>query len=168
MQTIERARRTGLDTASAALLALALVLTFLHHADHVLRVDDSGWPFRPKVTPFTFSLLAYPMILFALFGPRGLYWWRWAFLAIGTGATLLAHTALESPLMQYTMWAENRSLEPHAGDLHNLPDLRSPAMGVAAVTIGMALNATALAATIAMLGRGLRLRREKGISADTP
>ncbi len=37
-------------------------LGLLHHADHVLRYDHNGWPFRPEVTPFTFSLLVYPII----------------------------------------------------------------------------------------------------------
>jgi len=46
--------------------------------DHVLRVDHSGWPFRPGVTPFTFSLIVYPVVLPALFGGlvRGVAWSR--------------------------------------------------------------------------------------------
>ncbi|VXC84113.1 hypothetical protein [Sphingomonas sp. AX6] len=59
------------------------MLGILHHIDHVLRVDHSGWPFRDVVTPFTFSLLAYPILLFALLGPRRWFWARWALLAAG-------------------------------------------------------------------------------------
>ena len=159
MTIFERARRSGLDTLATALLLLALGLTVLHHFDHVLRVDHSGWPFRDAVTPFTFSLLAYPMILFALFGPLRLFWWRFALLAIGTSVTLLAHTAIESPRMQFAMWAENRSLEPNAAGIHNLPNVQSAALGYLAVTIAMALNLTALAATFATLRCGLRNKR---------
>lgn len=40
-------------------LAAATCVGFLHHVDHVLRVDHSGWPFVSTVTPFTFSLIVY-------------------------------------------------------------------------------------------------------------
>ncbi|MGA7622005.1 MAG: hypothetical protein WB630_02945 [Candidatus Acidiferrales bacterium] len=36
-------------------LATSFVLGICHHIDHVLRYDHSGWPFRPEVTPFTYS-----------------------------------------------------------------------------------------------------------------
>jgi hypothetical protein len=47
---------------SETLLSIAIMLGLLHHIDHVLRFDHSGWPFRTQVTPFTFSLLAYPLL----------------------------------------------------------------------------------------------------------
>lgn len=162
MRILKQSRRTGLSGTTTGLLVLGLLLTILHHADHVLRVDHSGWPFRSVVTPFTFSLLAYPMILFALLGPRRLIRERFAFLAIGTVLTLLAHAFIESPQMQYAMWADNRSLDPHAAGLHNLANIRSPVLGVAAVTIAMALNVTAAIATLGMLIDARRLRREAG------
>lgn len=161
MKVIERARASGLDHATIALLTASLSLAILHHADHVLRVDHSGWPFRPEVTPFTFSLLAYPMILFALFGPRRLFGLRLLLLALGTACTLYAHTAFESPAMQFAMWAENRSLDPHAAGLHNLPDVRSPTLGTVAVVVSMALNVTALVATGSMLRQYVRLGRHQ-------
>src|SRR5438045_1454539 len=43
-------------------MAVLAAIGLLHHTDHVLRYDHSGWPFRPEVTPFTFSLLVYPVI----------------------------------------------------------------------------------------------------------
>jgi hypothetical protein len=159
MRLIERAERSGIDRITAWLLLGSLMLALLHHTDHVLRVDHSGWPFREVVTPFTFSLLAYPMILFALFGPRRLFWARWLFLALGTGFTIYAHTGLESPQMQFAMWAENRSLDPHAAGLHNIPGAQSPALGVAAVIVSMALNVVAVVVTVSMFAQGLRLRR---------
>lgn len=41
----------------------ATVFGVLHHADHVIRGNHSGWPFQAEVTPFTFSLLIYALIL---------------------------------------------------------------------------------------------------------
>ena len=44
------------------------ILGLLHHADHVLRADHSGWPFTTVTTPFTYSLSVY-----ALCSPRSCY-----------------------------------------------------------------------------------------------
>jgi hypothetical protein len=52
----------GLSKVSAALLIAAILIGLAHHTDHVLLVDHSGWLFRPEVNPFTFSLLAYPIL----------------------------------------------------------------------------------------------------------
>jgi hypothetical protein len=41
----------------------ATVFSVLHHVDHVVRGNHSGWPFQAEVTPFTFSLLIYALIL---------------------------------------------------------------------------------------------------------
>ena len=41
----------------------AVVFGLLHHTDHVIRGNHSGWPFQAEVTPFTFSLLIYALIL---------------------------------------------------------------------------------------------------------
>ena len=41
----------------------ATVFSVLHHVDHVARGNHSGWPFQAKITPFTFSLLIYVLIL---------------------------------------------------------------------------------------------------------
>jgi len=51
-------RRLLLVFASAAVL-----FGVMHHADHVVRGNHSGWPFQAEVTPFTFSLLIYALIL---------------------------------------------------------------------------------------------------------
>ena len=90
----------GLGGRSAVLIGLTIGAGLLHHIDHVLRVDHSGWPFRPEVNPFTFSLLAYLILLFALFGPRRLFWLRWVLLLLGVAFTIFAHTVLETPGMQ--------------------------------------------------------------------
>src|SRR5215216_2447216 len=53
-----------------SLLALGMgvtVLGVLHHVDHVVRGNHSGWPFQEEVTPFTFSLLIYALLLPGLY-----------------------------------------------------------------------------------------------------
>src|SRR5918997_3883804 len=51
------------------LVAAATVTKFgiLHHIDHVVRGNHSGWPFQEAVTPFTFSLLIYALLLPGLY-----------------------------------------------------------------------------------------------------
>jgi hypothetical protein len=140
------------------LLIAATVLAVMHHIDHILRVDHSGWPFRQKVTPFTFSLVAYPILFFALLGPVRFFWVRWVLMVAGTGFTIFAHSRIESPQMQYAMWAYNRSLEPQLWDVRNLCGVESGALGVAAVVLSMLLNATLVATCVAMFADGRRLR----------
>ena len=55
----------GLSRRSEIIIGAAILVGLLHHADHVLHFDHGGWPFRGSVNPFTFSLLAYPISLFA-------------------------------------------------------------------------------------------------------
>jgi hypothetical protein len=150
---------TGLDRVTRGLLWAALALALLHHADHVLRVDHSGWPFRAAVTPFTFSLIAYPVIGWALLGAARHYWWRWAALTAAAALTLVAHIAVEPPAAQFTMWSANRSLDAHAAGVGNLLHARSDTLGALSVAIAMALNVTVVTIAVAMLANGLRRRR---------
>ena len=39
----------------------------MHHVDHVIRGNHSGWPFEQAITPFTFSLLIYALLLPGLY-----------------------------------------------------------------------------------------------------
>jgi hypothetical protein len=55
-----------------AVVALALV----HHIDHLLRADNSGWPFTPEVTPFTISLVLYPIFVLDFLLLRSRPWVR--------------------------------------------------------------------------------------------
>ena len=43
------------------------VFAIMHHTDHVIRGNHSGWPFEEAVTPFTFSLLIYALLLPGLY-----------------------------------------------------------------------------------------------------
>lgn len=149
-------RTNGLSQRSYVLLLVTIGIGLLHHSDHVLRVDHSGWPFTANVTAFTFSLLAYPILLFALLGSARLFWMRWSLLATGLAFTLIAHTMIESPQMQYAMWAHNRSLEPQFADVRNLLGLQSAAMGSVAVVLSMTLNLLLVASTLTMLADGRR------------
>lgn len=144
-------RATGLPRPTAVLIALAVVVGVLHHIDHVLRVDHSGWPFLPIVTPFTYSLIAYPLLLAVLFGralPLGV---RAALLIVGTAFTLWAHCAVETPAMQYGVWALGHSVDPRMPPSLNLFHLCSPGMGVASVAVSMTLNVLLVAGSLAML-----------------
>ena len=65
-----------------ALLVLGIGVTIfgvLHHIDHVVRSNHSGWPFREEVTPFTFSLLVYALLLPGIYmnlrGRVAAGWW---------------------------------------------------------------------------------------------
>src|SRR5215831_16472027 len=146
----------GLSSLSATIFVAILIVGLIHHTDHVLRFDHSGWPFRPEVNPFTFSLLAYPVLLFTLFGPARLFWLRWLLLLVAAGFTLLAHTVIETPIMQYAMWAHNQSLEPQQPNAHNLLGLQSSALGAMAVIIGITLNVLLVVAVLSMLRDGFR------------
>ena len=65
-----------------SLLVLGSVVTVfgvLHHVDHVVRGNHSGWPFKEEVTPFTFSLLVYALLLPGIYmnlrGRVAAGWW---------------------------------------------------------------------------------------------
>lgn len=141
----------AMKVRTRALIVTTLAVGFLHHVDHVLRADHSGWPFTPDVTPFTYSLVAYPILFLALFGPARLFWLRWALLAVGAGFTLFAHTVIESPQMQYAMWVYNRSLQPELFDVRNLCGIESPLLGSVAVVVSMSLNILIATSAVAML-----------------
>ena len=56
-----------------------MIFGVLHHIDHVVRGNHSGWPFREEVTPFTFSLLVYALLLPGIYmnlrGRVAAGWW---------------------------------------------------------------------------------------------
>lgn len=152
-------RDNGLSPITALLLITTIAVGLLHHVDHVLRVDHSGWPFRPDVNPFTYSLIAYPVLLYALLSSLSQFWFRWVGLAIGTCFTLYAHTLIETPQMQYAMWAYNRSLEPQLWDIRNLCGVQSGTLGLVAVVVAMTLNVLLVTCVISMLVDGLRRKK---------
>ena len=78
--------KTGVQPQHASrriwLLVLASCTTafgIMHHVDHVVRGNHSGWPFERAITPFTFSLLIYALLLPGLYltakgRPMPRYW----------------------------------------------------------------------------------------------
>ncbi len=121
-----------------ALVAMGFGL--LHHVDHVLRYDHSGWPFKPEVTPFTYTLLVYPV--FALL----LLLRSWPRVRVAMALLLflfpvLAHTFLETPADQYRTWA-------HLPEV-NLLHTTSAVFGAGAVAIACLLSLSTFVMLIA-------------------
>jgi hypothetical protein len=131
------------------LLAAAATLAVLHHTDHVLRVDHSGWPFLSQVTPFTFSLLVYPIFL-SVFLTRSKPWYRAAAAAVLFLFATLSHTFLETPVDQYHTWAYGSNFPGHVGQ-HNLLGFDSKMLGAVAVVVTVLLSLTLLASLLEFL-----------------
>jgi hypothetical protein len=129
------------------LLVVIGILGLLHHADHVLRADHSGWPFQPDVTPFTWSLLIYPMLL-ADYLIRTKPWIRVGLLSAGLAFLFLVHVTVETPMDLFNTWQAGISTTDDNPGVPNLLHLASPGMGVAANVI-LGLLCAALMATLA-------------------
>lgn len=133
-------------THAERLLGLTTVVGILHHIDHVLRVDHSGWPFIATVSPFTLSLLVYPIII-SLFLLHSKPWYRfWAILIIFL-AVQAGHTFLEPPTHLYHTWTYGSNL-PWAIGQTNLLGILSPTIGMISVTISILLSIALMVTTI--------------------
>jgi hypothetical protein len=121
------------------LLTLSTVLGLLHHTDHVLRGDHSGWPFTDHVTPFTYSLVVYLFLLIAFLAARrpGL---AAICVAVVLGLTQFSHLVFELPADQYATWANGS----------NLLGINSAPLGYAAAMLSITLS-LALASTLVSL-----------------
>jgi hypothetical protein len=117
-------------------LKVSIMLGLLHHFDHVLRANHSGYPFTTEFSPFTWSLLVYP-ILFSAFWVKA-PWYRVGAVTTVFLFTQLAHIFIETPAEQYLPWIEGENL------LH----LSSPVMGVYAVMLSLMLSATLITTLI--------------------
>ena len=69
MSTVAEVRPTHARLQRWLLVAATSTTVFaiMHHTDHVIRGNHSGWPFEEAVTPFTFSLLIYALLLPGLY-----------------------------------------------------------------------------------------------------
>jgi hypothetical protein len=113
------------------LIIISLLLTFLHHVDHVFRADHSGWPFSPVVTPFTFSLLIYPLLGVALWA-KSRPVLRVVLIGIVALFVTFAHTMIEPPQQAYFTWAINESTDAllfRSRGTSNLLNIQSPLIG---------------------------------------
>lgn len=150
--TAEKGRRSG-SRFSRGEMALLVVgaLAVLHHVDHVLRADNSGWPFTPDVTPFTASLIVYPILLADFLLLRRRPWVRVVLVAVLFAALQVAHLIFEPPAHQYGTWAHGVSSVPHAIGRPNLLGVSSPALGVLSVTISALLSLAVLVALLLLI-----------------
>lgn len=142
------------------LLPWTILVGLLHHADHVLRADHSGWPFVERITPFTYSLVAYPILFWALLARGVPVWLRALPVGLMTSFTLFAHSAIETPKDQFWMWAYNCSLDPRAPETRNLLDIESPLLGVVAAGNSLLLNALLVAVALLLINASVPSRRQ--------
>ena len=55
--------------------ACVTIFGVLHHLDHIIRGNHTGWPVREEITPFTFSLLIYFFLIPGIYlTARGRAW----------------------------------------------------------------------------------------------
>ncbi len=109
-----------------------MIFGILHHVDHVVRGNHSGWPFEEEeVTPFTFSLLIYALLVPGLYlTAKGRLIARyWLFTAL-LGLTLLV----------WTHFVPTSFHEAPIRDIYGVYD--SPVVGFLAVADLMALIAS--------------------------
>ncbi len=132
-----------------ALLILGLTATafgILHHVDHVVRGNHSGWPFQEAVTPFTFSLLIYALLLPGIYlNARGrVVAGYWLFVAL-VGLALV-----------FSVHFVGEGREAPISDIYQV--YGSPAAGLLALAIlaGLIISLAALAVTAF---RALRARQ---------
>ena len=145
----------GRFTPGEWMLLGVVALAFLHHLDHVLRADNSGWPFTPDVTPFTISLLVYPIFVLDFLLLRDRPWVRVGLVAVLFVALQVTHAVVEPPADQYGTWANGTSALPHALGQPNLLHTASPILGALSVAISSLLSLAVLAALV-LLAREAR------------
>ena len=145
----------GRFTLGEWMLLGVVALAFLHHLDHVLRADNSGWPFTPDLTPFTISLLVYPIFVLDFVLLRDRPWVRVGLVAVLFVALQVTHAIVEPPADQYGTWANGTSAVPHALGQPNLLHTTSPILGALSVAIATLLSLAVLAALV-LLAREAR------------
>jgi len=150
--------RTYRLTTAERLLIAGGIVGVAHHVDHILRVDHSGWPFIAQVTPFTASLLVYPIVL-AIFLLRGRPWLRVGLAALLFVAVQSAHIFMETPDNQYHSWAAGVSNSRGRVGVANLLHIHSTALGIGAAALSILLSVMLIAVVVAFLREALAARR---------
>jgi hypothetical protein len=148
-------------TAGEWMLLGVVALAVLHHLDHVLRADNSGWPFTADVTPFTISLLVYPIFVLDFLLLRDQPWVRVGLVATLFVALQVTHAIVEPPVDQYGTWANGTSAVPHALGQPNLLHTASPVLGALSVAVSSLLSLAVLAALV-LLAREARASQHAG------
>lgn len=114
------------------LLAVPTLLGMAHHVDHVVRGNHVGWPVTPEVTPFTYSLVIYPVVAV------GLYLTLTDRAGVGLWAVIMAASAGMLAFFHVSPWA----VEPPQDVI--LP-YANPLVGYAAFAVLLALMASVVA-----------------------
>jgi hypothetical protein len=131
------------------------IFGIFHHIDHVVRGNHSGWPFQEAVTPFTFSLLIYALLL------PGLYLTVQGRLM--TGYWLF--TAIVALALVISVHFVGEEREAPIRDIFAVYD--SPAVGFLAVAdLSMLIASLAVLAIVAV--QALRLTRRGGQKPSAP
>ena len=119
-----RTVQEGAYRRSDALIWVTLGFGVLHHTDHVIRDNHSGFPFTTHVTAFTPTLLVYPLVIGGIAFDAGPLYWT-IFDAAALVGVVAIHATLEPLHHVYEPWA----------DSSNLIGVRSPAMGGVALAV---------------------------------
>ena len=137
-----------------------VALAVLHHLDHVLRADNSGWPFTSDLTPLTISLLVYPIFVLDFLLLRDRPWVRVGLVAVLFIALQVTHAIVEPPADQYGTWANGTSAVPHALGQPNLLHTASPVLGALSVAVSSLLSLAVLAALVLLAGEARANQRQ--------
>ena len=149
-------------TSSEKWLFFTFILSLLHHIDHILRIDHSGFPFLSRVSPFTFSLFVYPIFLvIALF--RKQPWYR----VIGTLMLFLfatiAHIFFEPMKDKFHTWAYGSNLKYHIGE-QNMLGYNSKFLGVCSIVLAILLSLSLLVTLVLFIKEA----RRNSLQVDQP
>ena len=133
-------------TSSEKWLFFTFILSLLHHIDHILRIDHSGFPFLSRVSPFTYSLFVYPIFLI-IASSRKQPWYR----VIGTLILFLfatiSHIFFEPMKDKFHTWAYGSNLKYHVGE-QNMLGYNSKSLGVCSIVLAILLSVSLLVTLI--------------------
>ncbi|MBC8110228.1 MAG: hypothetical protein H7Y04_04130 [Verrucomicrobia bacterium] len=139
---------------SARLLLLSLIVSVIHHTDHVLRIDHSGWPFLPQITSFTYSLLVYPIFLFIFLAKPWYQVFGTAFLFL---FATIAHIFFEPMGDKFHTWAYGSNLSGHIGE-ENMLRQNSVFLGVCSIVLAMFLSLVLFATLLSFIKEARRAK----------
>lgn len=150
----------------------------LHHLDHIVRANHVGWPFILNVTPFTFSLLIYPLLLGGAWvtSRRAVSPWYWVLVSLSVaGLVTWVHFSpdprgeqikdLYRPYAEPTAYCGHHSAAdpPQGASALCDPDAPNrPVLGGLAVTNMLALSLTLWTLVGTSVANLRRARREHG------
>jgi hypothetical protein len=155
-------------------LIVVIALAVVHHIDHALRWDHSGWPIRGDthvpgagiVTPFTYSLLIYPIFVSMFFIRNKAY--RIVAGLVPLAVVLWAHFTIEPVPHIYHTWADNRAPEGRFEGFPNLLGVSSPAVGGLAVVMLFTVGAALIILPFLIWMETAETRREAPLATRTP